>query len=85
MYIITLLSSAYNIGDMPLRYLHRRLNSEIGFMVKEPGGKGFCVTTYLKPPGSMLGTGRPQRYSQEPGHREIVTQCRSLALGHKLW
>jgi hypothetical protein len=31
------------------------------------------------------GTWRPRWYSQESGHREIVTQRRILAVGHKLW
>jgi hypothetical protein len=33
----------------------------------------------------IVGTWRPRWYSQEPGHREIVTQRRILAVGHKLW
>ena len=34
--------------------------------------------------GDIIRTGRPQWYSQGPGHRKIVTQCRILALGHRV-
>lgn len=41
-----------------------------------------CLPLFLTK-GKIVGTWRPQGYSQGPGHREIVTQCRILAVGEQ--
>jgi len=68
--------------------LKKNWNPRYNFLIFEPPwvryGNYHGIYHTLVTGTIQYRTGRPQWYSQGPGHWEIVTQCQILAVGHRV-